>query len=510
MAWNDLQAAARTGWTMPSGRGPRALAGFGRGVGSALASTGRGCRVLAAGVWRAGAFGARAAGRAGSTIWSRGRRSMGPRAAFPAGAEGARASRLDVWTSRVVDLGRTLRPRWAPRRLNRFQLHALQQISRRNRVLATSGLALLAVAALLPVITGRTAPRWYHVQSARLAVERAAENGADAWAAEPMRAARAMLQVALVEHRHQELRFPLLRDFSQAEALLIDTEEKATRANNLALVRQNSARNSSHEAISRAAQSLSQSMTYAAAMNLGPYDRSLLQKSRLRLQEAEILHRDSRYDLAVERARDAALFAEQVSNHAAKATARFQDASYVRSWRRWIDDTIALSRRSGSLAIIIYKEKHLLTLYQRGKPIRSYSADMGYYLADSKSRAGDLATPEGRYKVAAKKGNGESAYHLALLLDYPNEDDRQRFEAAKREGRIHRNATLGGLIEIHGEGGRGRDWTMGCVALSNADVEDLFQRVEVGTPVTIVGGDGRGGAFSRNTSARGDASAGID
>ena len=50
-------------------------------------------------------------------------------------------------------------------------------------------------------------------------------------------------------------------------------------------------------------------------------------------------------------------------------------------------------------------------------------------------------------------------------------------------------AGIGGLIEIHGEGGRGRDWTRGCVALANPDIDDLFRHVEVGTPVTIVGSD---------------------
>ncbi|HSD26878.1 MAG TPA: L,D-transpeptidase, partial [Vicinamibacteria bacterium] len=51
-------------------------------------------------------------------------------------------------------------------------------------------------------------------------------------------------------------------------------------------------------------------------------------------------------------------------------------------------------------------------------------------------------------------------------------------------------------IEIHGEGGRGQNWTEGCVALSNPDIDDLYGRVGVGTRVTIVGGDGSDGAFS--------------
>jgi murein L,D-transpeptidase YafK len=95
-----------------------------------------------------------------------------------------------------------------------------------------------------------------------------------------------------------------------------------------------------------------------------------------------------------------------------------------------------------------------------------------------------------------KKDRGQSRYHRALLLDYPNAADRERFAAAKRRGEIPRGAGIGGLIEIHGEGGRGQNWTEGCVALSNRDMDDLFRRVGTGTRVTIVGGDGRDGAFS--------------
>jgi murein L,D-transpeptidase YafK len=95
-----------------------------------------------------------------------------------------------------------------------------------------------------------------------------------------------------------------------------------------------------------------------------------------------------------------------------------------------------------------------------------------------------------------KKDLGQSVYHRALLLDYPNAEDKKRFAAAKKRGEIPRASAIGGLIEIHGDGGRGQNWTDGCVALRNADMDDLFARVRLGTRVTIVGGDGSDGAFS--------------
>jgi L,D-peptidoglycan transpeptidase YkuD (ErfK/YbiS/YcfS/YnhG family) len=73
------------------------------------------------------------------------------------------------------------------------------------------------------------------------------------------------------------------------------------------------------------------------------------------------------------------------------------------------------------------------------------------------------------------------------MLDYPNPEDRARYRALVRSGRVSRRHGIGGDIEIHGKGGRGQDWTQGCVALENSDMDDLVPRVRVGTPVTIVG-----------------------
>ncbi len=148
------------------------------------------------------------------------------------------------------------------------------------------------------------------------------------------------------------------------------------------------------------------------------------------------------------------------------------------------------------MAILVLKEKNRLVLLQGGREVRVYPADIGSNALGRKLRAGDGATPEGRYRVVAKKGRGRSQYHKALLLDYPNEDDRRRTAEARRRGAVPAGSTPGRLIEIHGEGGRGTNWTDGCVAVSNADMDELFAKAEVGSRVTIVGGDGTDGVFS--------------
>ncbi|HEY3496324.1 MAG TPA: L,D-transpeptidase family protein, partial [Polyangiaceae bacterium] len=135
-------------------------------------------------------------------------------------------------------------------------------------------------------------------------------------------------------------------------------------------------------------------------------------------------------------------------------------------------------------------------LYVNGRLAESYSVDLGSNVLDRKVAAGDQATPEGRYRIVRRLDEGESRYYKALLLDYPNEADRRRLEEHRESGAVSASARSGGLIEIHGEGGRGTNWTDGCVALANGDMDELFRRVKVDTPVTIVGGNGRDGIFS--------------
>lgn len=145
----------------------------------------------------------------------------------------------------------------------------------------------------------------------------------------------------------------------------------------------------------------------------------------------------------------------------------------------------AVARVRGS-AIVVDKPARRLLVYDRGKLRRQYDVALGVHPDGHKAREGDRRTPEGVYRVLAKKDRGQTRFHRALLIDYPNASDRALFVKAKAEGKISKSARIGGLIEIHG-GGTGVDWTDGCVALENNDMDDLFRRVRVGTPIVILG-----------------------
>jgi hypothetical protein len=136
-------------------------------------------------------------------------------------------------------------------------------------------------------------------------------------------------------------------------------------------------------------------------------------------------------------------------------------------------------------ALLVDKATHRLSLVVDGEVKRRYEVSFGRRPEGPKLHEGDRRTPEGLYRVTMKKDRGQTRFHRALLISYPNARDRQVYRRAKTEGRVPPGRGIGGLIELHG-GGTGVDWTDGCIALENDDMDDLFKRVRVGTPVVIV------------------------
>jgi murein L,D-transpeptidase YafK len=155
-------------------------------------------------------------------------------------------------------------------------------------------------------------------------------------------------------------------------------------------------------------------------------------------------------------------------------------------WKNLAASAISASG-GGNKVILVDKVAHVLYVYQSRKVIKSYEAEFGPNWMTHKVHSGDKATPEGNYHIISKKERGSTTYHKAMLLDYPNADDRAQFARKKRSGLISRRTGIGNLIEIHGNGGKGFDWTSGCVGLRDRDIDDLYRLVGVGTRVTIIG-----------------------
>jgi murein L,D-transpeptidase YafK len=156
-------------------------------------------------------------------------------------------------------------------------------------------------------------------------------------------------------------------------------------------------------------------------------------------------------------------------------------------WKYWITKTINDSKKNNDYSIIIDKFSRKCFIYLNGARKMEFNAELGTNWVGDKRIKGDKATPEGMYKISKKFDGRKTKYYKALLLDYPNEEDVAKFKAEISNGSLPESAKIGGLIEIHGNGGKGIDWTEGCVALTDKEMDVVFKITRVGTPVTIVG-----------------------
>jgi hypothetical protein len=382
-------------------------------------------------------------------------------------------------------------PEPAPRRRRRAR-----KVAWSAAVIATSIVAVGAWVYLANRDGRGTAPR-HSETAAEAALEAARAAEAGRWASAELVEAEAHFTLARRERLRQDGRLPLFRDYRFARGEFRVADSLAGITEIAARERHEEARRLLRTDLDRAL--VAERRVRGLHRKIRPEPRSAAAlrhaSQHLRQAEAALANDDLEGAAALVGRTESDL--ESARGEALSLASRFVDEELVERWEGWVRETLAESRRSGDHAIIVYKEKNELILYRGGREVRRYHADMGSNKARDKTRAGDEATPEGRYKVTVRKDRGHSKYYRALEIDYPNEDDLARFQAAKRAGRIPAGAHPGGLIEIHGEGGRGQDWTRGCVALSNSDMDDLFPKIKVGTPVTIVGGDGRDGIFSR-------------
>jgi murein L,D-transpeptidase YafK len=134
--------------------------------------------------------------------------------------------------------------------------------------------------------------------------------------------------------------------------------------------------------------------------------------------------------------------------------------------------------------ILVEKSARRLTLLRQGRPVKSYRVALGHAPVGRKQCQGDDRTPEGLYRVDSR--NAGSSYHRSLHVSYPNAGDAAN---ARRAG-----CKPGGDIMIHGiKKGYGwmgslhaaHDWTQGCIAVTDQEIEEIWAAVPNGTPVEI-------------------------
>jgi tetratricopeptide (TPR) repeat protein len=199
--------------------------------------------------------------------------------------------------------------------------------------------------------------------------------------------------------------------------------------------------------------------------------------------------------------RDSQMMMLQIQNVIIKdnliAEQQAQIEDYCRGLKARENEIVALKKKIGKLErkvferrtepadkVLIEKKNRRLMLISMGKSIKTYKIALGGNPIGPKERKGDNKTPEGTYTIESRNRN--SRYHLSLRISYPNENDRKR---AKDLG-----VSPGGDIMIHGiknglswVGGfhTEMDWTEGCIAVTNQEMEEIARLVPNGTPVEI-------------------------
>lgn len=135
-------------------------------------------------------------------------------------------------------------------------------------------------------------------------------------------------------------------------------------------------------------------------------------------------------------------------------------------------------------SVIVLKSERRLLLFRDGRELKSYPIALGSNPVGHKLRRNDGRTPEGGYVLDRR--NAESRFHRSIRVSYPNAADRTR---AQRLG-----VAPGGNVMVHGQPAEGWitgatraawDWTEGCIAVSNADMDEVWDLVDDGTPIKI-------------------------
>lgn len=140
--------------------------------------------------------------------------------------------------------------------------------------------------------------------------------------------------------------------------------------------------------------------------------------------------------------------------------------------------------------LLIDKFHHRLYVYEDTKLLASFPAVFGSDDLSDKMMAGDRRTPEGTFHIIAKRY--DQRWSRFLLLDYPNEESYQKFQARKAAHLIPENASIGGGIGIHGTWPKDdfvftymQNWTNGCISIPNYAIRQIYEIVKIGTPVVI-------------------------
>jgi len=345
-------------------------------------------------------------------------------------------------------------------------------------------LFIVLVAGISLVICTTGEPPVEEITLARETINLAKQELAGKYASETLKRAENLYDQSFSEWRYQNSRFFILRDYSYSTDLASRSYSLATTALDEAVNSKIKLKQSTDRKLNSLVQRIEKFDKYYRNLALNHSTIKLINRVETRLLEAQIEYKKNEFLKALKLIYQA----EEDISQAEKST-HLRLTGFYRNYPEWEKNakTAYKLSKNGITVLLVDKMESSLTVLRSGREYKTFSVEFGDNWMDDKTTFGDKATPEGIYKIKAKKSGSKTKYFKALLLDYPNREDRQRFTRLVNEGKIPKGSNMGGLIEIHGEGAKGMHWTDGCIALENSEMDLIYKLCEVNTPVIIVG-----------------------
>ncbi len=353
----------------------------------------------------------------------------------------------------------------------------------RMAVYAAAAVIVIVIVILLAHLTPK--PPVKAVESARVKLAQAGSKKADTYSRKIYTEARILFDSAMANWSRENKRFIYFRNYGKVEMFANQSAKKSEEAADNAVNNSVSLKKNLDEKLDTLDKLVDDLTKFFNDYPLSTEVRNRISKGKLLLEEGRVNYKKGDLIPANRKVTDAEYLLTSCHDIATTNLKNYFN-SYP-TWRRWVNATIKESEKSGDYSIIIDKFSRKCFLYLNGVKKFEFDAELGTNWVGDKRVKGDKATPEGMYRIAKKMDTGRTKYYKALLLDYPNDEDKRRFREEIERGSLPRNAKIGGLIEIHGNGGKGIDWTEGCIALTDNEIDVVFRNVKVGTPVTIVG-----------------------
>lgn len=347
-----------------------------------------------------------------------------------------------------------------------------------------ASVTVIALIIVLTILSWKDPPAT-EIDQARKSITKAEQSNAAVYASETLKSAKIYYDSAMYFWKQQNEKISFFRNYSQVKRYADNANSMAIMALEAAHKTAGDAKGKLKNQIGNIEKNIFIYNELYASLTVDAKRQQDFMKAKLLLHEGMLAFNNKNYTQSAKKLNSSEALITKILNHSKEKLHSYFEA--FPEWKSLVKKTVNESKNKKTVCVIIDKIDRKCHLYRDGVKINSYNIELGKNWIGDKNYQGDKATPEGSYKIIKKKSGKQTRYYKALLLDYPNEDDKRRFKMNIENGDISKDAHIGNFIEIHGHGGKGSDWTDGCVALNDKDMDQLYSVCRVGTKVTIVG-----------------------